>query len=392
MADKPPDPAEGARSRKRPAPTIDLKATEVPGEPQAAPAQESASASDQSEPDQETRPGQWPWPAPQINGQIITAGFAGAAVMTVALIILWFAGLVPARYDAGSTTDSASITALSERVGRVESATAKIPGDSSISEHLSAADNAMRSLGIALTALTKRSDEIAANAADARTRAAASEKALTELRNSVQDLSKNTSASLSPAEVDTVQKRLSALEQAVKNATTDNAVRLALSAAVLRDTVASGAPFSAELDQAKSLGADEKILNTLAPLAATGVPSAAVLAQELHALVPALLKASSVVDAPTGGFLERLQANASKLVRVQPVGAPAGDDASAVLARIEVEAAHADIGGALAELGKLNEQARAPAQAWVAKAQARQAALAAARQLAADTARALGKR
>jgi hypothetical protein len=390
MADKPPDPAEGARSRKRPAPTIDLKATEVPGDPQAAPPQDSATASEQPEPVHESEPRHWP--APQINGQMMAAGFAGAAIMTVALIILWFAGLVPARNDSSSATDSASISALNERVGRVESATAKIPNDSSISEHLSTADNAMRSLGIALTALTKRNDEVAANAADARARATASEKALTELRSSVQDLSKNTSAGLSPADVDTVQKRLTALEQAVKNATIDNQARLALGAAALRDAVAGGAPFSAELDQAKSLGADEKILSVLAPYAPTGLPSAAVLAQELHALVPALLKASGVAEAPSVGFLERLQANASKLVRVRPLDAPAGDDASAILARIEVATAHADIGGVLADLGKLNEQARAPAQTWIAKAQARQAALAAARQLAADTARALGKR
>jgi len=389
MADKPPDQPEGARNRKRPAPTIDLKATEIPGEPQAAPAEESP-APEQTGPHESPRR-QWPWPAPQINWQMMAAGFASAAIMTVALIILWFAGLVPARYE-GSSADSASITALSERVGRVESATAKIPNDSNISEHLSAADNAMRSLGIALTALAKRSDEIAANAADARARATASEKAVAELRSSVQDLSKNTSGGLSPAEVDTVQKRLAALEQAVKNATVDTPARLTLSTAALRDTIASGAPFSADLDQAKSLGADEKILSMLAPFAATGVPSAAMLAQELRALIPALLKTSGAAATPTGGFLERLQANASKLVRVRPVDAPAGDDASAVLARIEVEAAHADIGGALVDLGKLNEQSRAPAQAWIGKAQASQAALAAAHRLAADTARDLGKR
>src|SRR5262249_1766652 len=147
----------------------------------------------------------------------------------------------------------------------------------------------------------------------------ASEKALTELRNSVQDLSKNTSAGLSPADVDTVQKRLAALEQAVKNAAIDSSARLALSAASLRDTVATGAPFSVELDQARSLGADEKSLNVLMPFAATGVPSASMLADELRALIPILLKASRVAEVPTGGFLERLQANASKLVRVRPL-------------------------------------------------------------------------
>jgi hypothetical protein len=100
----------------------------------------------------------------------------------------------------------------------------------------------------------------------------------------------------------------------------------------------------------------------------------------------------SGAQAPSGGFLDRLQANASNLVRVRPVGAPAGDDPSAVLARIEIEAANADIGGALADLGKLPDATRAPAQAWITKAQARQAALAAARTLATETANALGTR
>src|SRR5450759_617173 len=97
-------------------------------------------------------------------------------------------------------------------------------------------------------------------------------------------------------------------------------------------------------------------------------------------------------QAPESGFLERLQANADRLVRIRPVDAPPGDDASAVLARIEIDAAKADIAAALADLGKLADATRAPAQAWIAKAQARQAALAAARQYAADTARALGPR
>ena len=104
-----------------------------------------------------------------------------------------------------------------------------------------------------------------------------------------------------------------------------------------------------------------------------------------------MLKMSGA-QAPDGGFLERLQANAGKLVHIRPVDAPPGDDPSAVLARLEIDAAKADIPAALADLGKLTAATRAPAQAWIAKAQARQAALAAARQFAADTARALGPR
>ena len=128
----------------------------------------------------------------------------------------------------------------------------------------------------------------------------------------------------------------------------------------------SGAPFAAELAQAKSLGADDKALAPLEPFAATGVPTPAALAQELRALLPAMLKASGA-QAPAGGFLERLQANAGKLVRIRPVDAPAGDDASAVLARIEIDAANADIAAALADLGKLPDATRAPAQAWIAQ-------------------------
>src|SRR5664280_2257850 len=165
----------------------------------------------------------------------------------------------------------------------------------------------------------------------------------------------------------------------------------ALSAAGLRDAVASGVPFTAELAQAKSLGADDKVLAPLTPFAAPGVPTPPALAQELRALLPAMLKISGA-QAPEGGFLERLQANAGKLVRIRPIDAPPGDDPSAVLARIEIDAAKADIPAALADIGKLTDATRAPAQAWVAKAQARQAALAAARQYAADTARALGPR
>ena len=79
-------------------------------------------------------------------------------------------------------------------------------------------------------------------------------------------------------------------------------------------------------------------------------------------------------------------------MRIRPVDAPAGDDASAVLARVEIEVAHAAIDDAIVDLGKLDAAARAPAQDWITKAQARQAAFAAARQIASEATHALGKR
>ncbi|HEY1474145.1 MAG TPA: hypothetical protein VGF53_08685 [Pseudolabrys sp.] len=403
----PKEAAQGSRRKKRAAPTIDLTATEMPP-PQAAEPAASGSPSSAQEP-QPTPAGDASPPASGRNGSSVwatlAAGVAGGIVVALVLVALWLTGLVPVRYAVSTdktppvVTDTKAIDALTQRLSKIEETIKSIPAsDASVAERLTAADNAMKSLGIALTALNRRTDDIAAGASQARERADAAAKAVADLQASVQDVAK-TSAGISSAELDVLQKRIAALEQSAKAArddiakasSADAAARLALSAAILRDAAVSGAPFSAELAQAKSLGADEKTLASLTPFAATGVPAAPALAQELRALLPAMLKISGA-QAPQGGFLERLQANAGRLVRVRPVNAPVGDDASAVLARLEIDAATADIPAALADLGKLANATRAPAQGWIAKVQARQAALAAARQYAADTARALGSK
>lgn len=404
MADKPttPNPAGGGR-RKRTAPTIDLKATEVSTTSRAPDAekgekldQTSHARSAETQPESQREPNAAGTGAGSPQGgtaqwQLLAAGCAGAAIMTGVLLALWFGGFLPVHNGETARVDSTATAALNDRIARIEAAAARPQTlDPSVSERLSAADNAMKSLGVALTALTKRNDETAAGAAEARARADAAEKAVAQLRASIQDVTKNTAGGLSPAEVDVVEKRIAALEQGAKALPTDNAARLALSAAALRDAVLSGVPFVAELDEVKTLGADEKVLAPLASFANSGTPTNAALAQELRALIPALMK-SSGAQAPTG-FLERLEANAGKLVRIRPVDAPAGDDASAVLARVEVEAAQAAIDDAIIDLSKLDAATRAPAQDWLRKAQTRQAAFAAARQFASEATHALGKR
>ena len=342
-------------------------------------------------------------PSARVGMPTLVAAISGAGIMFVVLIGLWLSGLVPVRNaepTAPGAMDSKAIDALGQRLSKIEDTAGKLPAsDPALAARIATADNAMKSLGLALTALNRRSDDVAANAANARERAEAAEKAVAELRASVQDAAKNTAAGLPPAELDDAQKRIAALEQSAKlarddiakTAATDTPARLALSAAALRDAVVSGAPFAAELAQAKSLGADDKALAPLEPFAATGIPTQIALAKELRVLMPILLNASNA-QAPAGGFLERLQANAGKLVHKIPMDAPQGDDPSAVLARIEIAAANADIAAALADLNKLPDASRAPAQGWITKAQTRQTALDAARSFAADSARALGQR
>lgn len=434
MADKRTTPEAGRR--KRAAPTIDLTANEVPPvvkatEPAAPepppppppepPAAEQTTASAGGPPP----PGDpWTWINANFSGPVLAAGLAGAGSVAILLFALWLTGLVPIRY-AGSTAtrarvaalemevqalqhrpagavDTKAIDALAERVGKMEASISKLPAgnaglSSEVADRIAAAENAMKSLGVALTALNRRTDGVAADTTQARAQAEAAEKAVTELRSSVQ-IATTASAGLSSADIDALQKRIADLEQSAKTArndiakagAADTAARLAVSAAALRNAVFSGAPYAALLAQVKSFGADEKLLAPLMPFAASGVPSAQALAQELRALLPAMIKISGVQAPPQSGFMERLQANAGKLVRIAPVDAPA--DASAVLARIEIATAKADVAAALSELGKLPEATRAPAQAWIAKTQARTAAGMAARTLVADTSRALGSK
>lgn len=412
--------------RKRAAPTIDLTATEVAGPASAAegaPAQETASPEPPPEPPkQEAKaepPPQEPPPVephPQPSAFLfyvlpIAAGVAGAIIGGA---VVW--ALLPAPSGDGAqiatlqkqidelknrpaaAASDRTIDELRQSVRKLESDITKLPpSDATVAARLTAADNAMKSLGVALAALNTRSEKIAAQADQAQQSAAAAEKAVAELRGSVQQAAQQ--AAVDPAQLDALQKRVAALDESVKSAreqmaklpSADRAARLALSALSLRDAVESGAPYAAELAQAKALGADEKALAPLQEFAASGLPSRQALAQELRALLPAMLKAAGAQPAP-GGFLERLEANASRMVRISPVGAPQGDAPAEVLARIEVEAARADLDGALADLGKLPEAVRAPAQILIGKIKARRQALAAARGVAASAARALGPR
>lgn len=421
------------RKRKRTAPTIDLSAAEVSSAPNGnTPPPENATRS-QPEPTPQALPPEHPQmnsgaPESRLNAGIyagaVASGLAGAALVAAMFAALWYAGLLPMRSvqsnDAeiaalqkqmqelrirpAPAADSRAIDVLRQRVNKIQRDIAKLPpGDKTVAERLDAADSAMKSLGIALAALTERSDDIAAKANQAEQNAAAAEKAVSELRDSVKNAALQTSSALDPAQLAEVQKRIAGLEQSVttvreqiakevtKTPAIDSAARLALSAASLRNAVESGTPYKPELTQVKSLGADDKALAPLEGFAASGVPSKAALAQQLIALIPAMLKGSGA-QKPPAGFLERLQANAGSLIHIRPMSAPAGDAPADILARIEVAAAHADVDRALADLGKLPASARAPAQAWIAKAKARQVALAAARAFAADAVGKLGKR
>ena len=128
----------------------------------------------------------------------------------------------------------------------------------------------------------------------------------------------------------------------------------------------------------------------LEEFAATGVPNQFNLSRELLALVPKLSPPAEAGATTGSGLVERLQAGASKLVRIERTDT-SGTDRGNVVARVTAAALRNDVNEARRELMTLAPADRAAAQAWIDKADARDAALAASRQFAAEAMTALAK-
>jgi hypothetical protein len=441
----------GGKGRRRPAPMIELAATEIESKPMAestatstseqaaspepappappaseAPPQAAAASPAGEEPPVAAksdhvppRRGAGPWLP-------LGAGVAGGAAVLAALLI---ANLVPGR-DAGAPApdarvvrleqqlrelaarplpapaDRAAIDDLTTRLARIETALANpraAATDPALANRISTFEGEVKAMAETVSILGRRSDETAAVAREARQRADTTAAALAELTQRVTRLS---TAPAPRGELDALAKRVDATERAGKAieaelakqaaaaaTASDKPLRLAVVASALKSAVERGDAYPGELAAAKALAGDAKALAPLEPFAATGVPSAPALARELAVIAPALKQAAQQAAGtpPRDGFLEKLQASAEKLVRVRPLEEVAGDDPPAIVSRIEVKATQADLAGALAELAKLPPALRAPADAWIAKAQARAAALEASRGFAAAALAGLGK-
>ncbi|MGD9921549.1 MAG: COG4223 family protein, partial [Pseudorhodoplanes sp.] len=254
--------------------------------------------------------------------------------------------------------------------------------DQQLLARIAAAEAAVKTFADVTASREKRSDDIAALARDARDRASSAASAAEAAQKA------QTASPEARADLDALTTRIAALEQSARSSQAELARRMsaddakgrfAIAAIALRDAVDNGMPYTAELAAVKSLSGDAAAFAPLEPLAASGVPSAAALGRELASLMPAIWKTARKQESQSGSFLEKLQANAEKIVRIRPAGEAVGDDPASIRARIETRAGSADIRGAIAELSSLPPDARAPAEAWIRKAQARQAAIAAAR-------------
>jgi hypothetical protein len=363
---------EPGRAKREP-PTIDLEATEVPGEPlNAGPAAPRRSLG-------------------AISSAVIAA-VTGAATAALVIAAAWYMGWpgepVPPTAPAAPLVNTEAIDGLAARIASVESKTSKpvaAASDPAASARIEALEKSIGSLRGELASARAQSDKLAA---------------------AVDNIKSAPGESSPPPDLSALNERLAQIERTTSAQTAaiaqegakiadskpadDAPLRRVVAGALLDVLVRIGDPYSSALTAAKSLAANADALKPLDGFAASGVPSVAALSRELLTLVPKLSPPAPETATTGTGLVDRVEAGAVKLFRIQRADA-VGTDRGAVVARITAAALRNDIVEARRELNTLAPADRAGAQAWLDKSDARDAALAASRQFAADAMAALAK-
>ncbi|WP_256807442.1 COG4223 family protein [Bradyrhizobium sp. Bra64] len=399
--DKPEDTGlapESGRAKRTP-PTIDLEATEVStqphevaGEPEAQPAtgqagdeqakfeeakfEETKFEETKAEPQPEAseRPSVAAAPvSPSISPWVI-APVSGAAAAAVVIGVGWMLGWPAVQAPpAAPQVTSATVDALNGRVAAVEAKAGKPAADPALLARIDALEKSASSLRSDIASLRAQSDKTASALNDAKS--APRDAASADLANRIAQLERASK---------TDRAELAQQSEKIADARTmdDKALRHVVAAALLDVAVRHGDAYGPQLAAARSLAAKPDGLKPLDTFASSGIPTPVALSRELLNIVP---KLSPPAEAQTGGagIVERLQAGASKLVRIERTDG-VGNDRGAIVSRVTAAALRNDFVEARRELKTLPEADRAPAQAWLDKTDARDAALAASRKFADD--------
>ncbi|TWB07300.1 COG4223 family protein [Bradyrhizobium stylosanthis] len=407
MADDKPEDAglapDTGRAKRTP-PTIDLEATEVStqpqdvaGEPEAQPAAEQAAHDEvkaeepTSEAESEAKPEPQPEPTPESAEEQpsiapaaasrpvspwIIAPFSGAAAAAVVIGVGWMLGWPAVQAPpAAPQVTSATVDALSGRIAAVEAKAGKPVADPAMVARIDALEKSASALRSDIANLRAQSDKTAGALNDAKSAAPVASPDLAALADRVAQLERASKT-----------ERAELAQQGEKIAETkkldDKPLRFVVAATLLDVAVRHGDPYQSQLSAARSLAAKPEMLKPLDVFASSGIPTPVALSRELLTIVP---KLSPPPEAPAAnaGLVERLQAGASKLVRIERTDG-VGNDRGAIVARVTSAALRNDFVEARRELKTLPEADRVPAQGWLEKADARDAALAASRKFADD--------
>jgi hypothetical protein len=393
-------PPESGRA-KRPPPTIDLHASEIssetrpipesPPEPEVEPSPNSRPepdpVSDRADEAEPPKAAVLP-PARSPISPWVIAPFSGAVAAALVIGVGWMLGWPPVQ-PAPAGPKASVVDELATRVTALEAKSGKPVPDPAVAARLDALDKFFVASRAELAALHAQADGLALS--------------MNEAKSAPRD-------STPAIDIAALNERIAQIERAgrapglepappaapvviVPPAKADDVpLRRLVAAALLDVAVRHGDSYPAALAAAKSLAPNPDDLKPLDEFAANGVPSPAVLSRDLLTLVPKLSPAPAQ-DNPTtgtGGLVDRLQAGAAKLVRIERTDG-IGNDRGAVVARVTAAALRNDFTEARRELNTLPPADRAAAQGWLDKAAARDAALAASRQFAAEAMTALAK-
>jgi len=368
---------------KRAPPTIDLGASEVSDTTRPA-AEAKAKSEAKPEPSSEARSeteaatataGVSPATAQSISRPIspwVIAPLSGAVAAALVIVVGWMLGWPAVQ---APQVDASVVDDLGKRVTAAEAKLDKLA--------------ALLAQGALQKPIKDLGDDVA------NLRAQVDQLAAAEVKSAQQGPATAT------VDLSTINDRIAKVEDAVRASTAqdertttgkapdDLPLRRLVAAALLDVAVRHGDPFAASLATAKTLALNPDELKPLDQFAEKGVPNPPALNRELLTLVPRLSPAQDA--AATGNsIVEKLQAGAAKLVRIERSDAT-GTNRSAIVARVTAAAIRNDFADARRELASLSAEDRAPAQAWLDRAAARDAALEASRHFADETMAALAK-
>jgi hypothetical protein len=369
-------PPDAGRAKRAP-PTIDLEATEISGETK------TSAADPGAEPGADSKPSSPQAGRTAVSPTVISAvSGAGAAALVIAVAWLFgWPGEAPAL--PAPAVSQAVIDGIAARLASVESKTSQPVSpapDPAAAARVEALEKSVAALGSDLASLRAQSEKLAS--------------AVSEAKSAPRDVA-------AAPDLSAINERIAGLEHAARAQSTeiaqenarpvdDVALRRIVAATLLDVLVRIGDPYPAALTAAKSLAPNPDALKPLEGFAATGVPSAPVLSRELLALVPKLSPPAPENSTTGSSLVDRLRADASKLVRIERTDA-AGKDSGNVVGRVTAAALRNDYKEARRELETLPAADRIAAQGWLEKAGARDAALAVSRQFASDAMTALAK-
>ena len=400
VADRPEDTGslpDSSRPKREP-PTIDLEASEISSETKPAAGASSEATPEavaESTPEAAQVSVEEPAVAAPPSRPVspwIVAPVSGAAAAALVIGVGWMLGW-PAIQPASAPASqfNAAIESLSARVAGMEPKVGKPVPDPAAAARTEALEKAVAALRAELAATRTQGEKLSSTLDEVKSASRGDGAAAPDLSGIDARLAKIESQMRTQgAEIAQQGSKLADAKADAKPAD-DMALRRLVSAALLDVQVRIGEPFPATLAAAKALAPDPELLKPLDRFAEKGVPNANRLSSELLALVPKLQPAVQQNNATTGtGIVERLQAGAAKLVKIERTDT-VGTDRGAVVARVTAAALRNDFNEARRELKTLEPDDRAAAQSWLERADARDAALAASRKLATDAMAALAK-